>query len=81
MPAWKGGHMQQTFIAIIRDEDGTQLDFQRFGCKRLATAVKNMQQLAQNSLYRACTPGMDHADIYATDYDWHGLAPAATITL
>lgn len=73
--------MQQTYIAIIRNKDGKQIDFQRFGYKRLTTVINAMQDLAANSLYRALTPDMDHADIYKTDYEWHGLDPAATITL
>lgn len=73
--------MQQTYIAIIRDKDGNYLSFERFGYKRLTSVINAMQWLAQNSLYRVCTPGMDHADIYKTDYEWHGLDPAATITL
>lgn len=73
--------MNQTFIAIIKDKDGKQIDFQRYSYKRIATVRNNIRALAANSLYKALTPNMDHAEIYETDYDYHGLTPVDVITL
>jgi hypothetical protein len=73
--------MEQTFIAIIRNKDGKQIDFQRYNFKRLATVRNHLRTLAANSLYKACVPGIDHADIYETPYEWHGLDPVYTIKL
>ena len=72
--------MKQTFIAIIRDRDGKQIDFQRYGYKRIATVRNNIRALVNNDLYKAITPGIYSADIYETAYDHHGLAPVYTMT-
>lgn len=73
--------MNQTYIALLKDKDGKQLDFQRYGYKRIATVKKNILALLNNSLYRALTPGIATIEIYQTCYDHHGLTPAAVINL
>ena len=57
---------KQTYIAMIRDDAGQAISFERFTCKRAATVKKHMQQLFKSDLYRACTRGVAKVDIYAT---------------
>ena len=58
---------KQTFIAYIRDNDGRAITFERFSCKRAETVKKNMLQLLNNSLYRACIGTAARVDVYKTE--------------
>ena len=57
---------QMRNIAIIRDRNGKQIDFERFAVKKPETVKRQMQELFRSPLYRACTKGADYVDIYAT---------------
>ena len=57
---------KQTYIAMIRDDAGQAISFERFTCKRAATVKQNMLQLFKSDMYRACTRGAAKVDIYAT---------------
>lgn len=57
---------KQTFIAYIYDNNGRQMDFVRFACKKASTVKNNMMKLKENSLYRVCTKGADHVKVFAT---------------
>lgn len=57
---------KQTFIAIIRDDAGKAITFERFTCKKADTVKRNMQQLFKSELYRICIGDAATIDIYAT---------------
>lgn len=70
---------KQTYIAMIRDNAGQAITFERFTCKRAATVKQNMQQLFKSDLYRACTKGAATVDVYATPGGYH-REPAPVLT-
>lgn len=71
-----------TYIAIIRDENGMQLSFERFSCKKAETVKRQMQQLFKNELYRICIGNAATIDIYATPDGYNReTTPAATMTV
>ena len=71
-----------TYIAIIRDEAGKQLSFERFGCKKAETVKRQMQQLFKNELYRICIGSAATVDVYATPDGYNReTTPAASFTV
>lgn len=73
---------KQTYIAIIRDDAGKAITFERFTCKKTDTVKKHMQQLFTNELYRICIGDAATIDIYATpDGYTRDATPAATMAI
>ena len=72
----------QTYIAIILDASGKEIDFERFSCKRVQTVQNNMIKLFNNSLYRALNKEADKIAIYATpDGYTQEAAPAMVFSI
>ena len=57
---------KQTFIAIIKDNTGKEISFERFSCKRADTVKNNMVKLFNNDLYKACMKNAATVEIYST---------------
>lgn len=69
---------KQTFIALIKDENGNNIGFERFACKKLETVRKNMIDLFNNDLYRICMSNANMIYVYATPDGYNkDIFPAA----
>lgn len=73
---------QQTYIAHFIDFNGNKIDFERFSYSRLSSVIKAIHTLWNNSLYRVCTKGAEHVEIYRTpDGTTEEENPAAIVNL
>lgn len=58
--------MKMTYIVYIVSENDCCINFERFSCKRIETAKRNMLKLFECELYRICNKGAKKIKIYRT---------------
>lgn len=74
---------KQRFIAIMKDENNNQVNFERFSNGRIKEVEKGLNELLSSELYKTALKSSRVAtiEVYKTENTWQGLKPEKIIKI